>query len=113
MNFASAEIIFYGGMLFYIGLSTPCLVSLFVIVTGGAGVTARDVISTQKTHVPFVVVFVGVGCEVCSTVHIDCWSRSSIGWWCCGRWSVASSSVACLATSSSTASALLSTTTSG
>ena len=44
--------------------------SLFAIVTGGAGVPARDVISTQKTHVPIVVVFVGVGCGVFSTVHI-------------------------------------------
>ena len=102
----------YGGVLFCIGLSAPCLMSLFAIVTGGAGVPARDVISTRKTHVPFVVVFFGVGCGVCSTIHIGCWSRSSIGWWHCGYWIVNLSSVACPAISSSTASALLSTTTS-
>ena len=44
--------------------------SWFAIVTGGAGVPARDVISTQKTNVPIVVVFVGVGCGVCSNGHI-------------------------------------------
>ena len=99
--------------MFCIVPSTTCLVSLFVIVTGNAGVPARDVISTQKTHVPIVVVFVGVWCGVCSTVHIGCWSRSSIRWWFCGRWSVVLSSFACPATSSSTASAPLSTTTSG
>ena len=38
--------------------------SLFAIVTGGAGVPAWYVISTRKTHVPIVVVFVGVGCGV-------------------------------------------------
>ena len=32
--------------------------SWFEIVIGGAGVPARYVISTQKTHVPIVVVFV-------------------------------------------------------
>ena len=53
---------------------------LITIVTGGAGVPARDVLSTQKTRVPIVVVFVGVGCGVCSTVHIGCWSCSSIEW---------------------------------
>ena len=56
--------------------------------------------------------FFGVGCGVCSTGHIGCWSRSSIGWRRCGRWSVDLSSVACPATSSLTASATLSTTTS-
>ena len=110
MNCPSADIISYGSVLFCIVLSAPCLMSLFVIVTGGAGVTAQDVISTRKTHVPIVVVFVGVGCVVCSTGHIGCWSRFSIEWWLCGRWGVAFSSVACLATSSSNASAPLSTT---
>ena len=51
---------------------------LFAIVTDGAGVPDRDVLSTLKTHVPIVVFFVGVGCGVFYTVHIDCWSRSSI-----------------------------------
>ena len=63
MNCPSDDIISYDGVLFYIGPSTPCLMSLFAIVTGGASVPARDVISTRKTHVP-IVVFVGVGCGV-------------------------------------------------
>ena len=41
----------------------------FAIVAGGAGGPARDVISTRTTHVPIVVVFVGVGWRVCSTGH--------------------------------------------
>ena len=102
----------YGGVLFCIGPSAPCLMSLFAIVTGGAGVPARDVISTRKTHVPIIVVFVGVGWRGCSTGYIGCWYCSSIGWWLCGRWSVALYSVACPATSSLTASETLFTTTS-
>ena len=66
----SADIMSYVGVLLYIVSIKPCLMSFFAIVTGVAGVPARDVISTRKTHVPIVLVFVGVGCGVCSTVHI-------------------------------------------
>ena len=110
MNCPFSDIISYGDVFFCIGLSATCLIYWFTIFTGGAGAPARDVILTRKTHVPIVVVFVGVGCVVCSTGHIGCWSRFSIEWWLCGRWGVAFSSVACLATSSSNASAPLSTT---
>ena len=64
MNCPSADIMSYGGVFFCIGPSTPCLISWFEIVTGGAGVPAQDVISIGKTHVPVVVVIVGVGCGV-------------------------------------------------
>ena len=37
--------------------------SLFAIVTGGAGVPAQDIISTWKTHVPIVFVFLGLVVE--------------------------------------------------
>ena len=111
MNCPSGDIMSYASVLFCIGPSAPCLMSLFAIVTGGAGVPAREIISKRKKHVPIVVVFVGVGCGVCSTVHIGCWSCSSIGWWQCGRWIVALSSVACPSTSSLTASAPFSITT--
>ena len=112
MNLPSSDVISYGGVLFCIGPSAPCLMSWFAIVTGGTGVPARDVISTRKTHVPIVVFFVRVGWSVCSTGHSGCWYCSSIGWWRCGCWSVALSSVVCPAAFSSTASATLSTTTS-
>ena len=102
----------YSGILFYIGPSAPCLMFWFAIVTGGVGVPARDVISTRKTYAPIVVVFVGVGWRGCSTGYIGCWYRFSIGWWRCGRCSIALSYIVCPATSSVTASATLSTTTS-
>ena len=37
--------------------------SLFAIVTGGAGVPDQDVISTRKTHLPIFVVLLGLDVE--------------------------------------------------
>ena len=58
----------YGGVLLCIGPSAPCMMSWFVIVTGGAGVPAWDVISTRKIYVPIVVFFWGLDGEVAPTV---------------------------------------------
>ena len=69
VNFPLADIISLGKVLIRIGLGATCLMYRLAIITGGACVPVLDVIPTQKTHLPVVVLFVGVGWRGDSTSH--------------------------------------------